>query len=123
MILIYDNECSMCSRFKKGLELLDIENKIQFFAVTDPAVYLEYPELNQEDCEEEVHLINEGKVYRGGEVITELLKHFPAVKKFAWLLDNEATQKAAKAFYGQLNTMRQMKKHGCFRCGTKGRKA
>lgn len=122
MILIYDNECSLCTRFKKAIEILDTKNKIKFVVVSDPAIYLEHPELNQEECEEVVHLIHEGKIYRGGEVITELAKSFPGVQKFAWLLDSDAGQGAMSAFYNQINNMRVMKKHGCFRCGKKSKK-
>jgi predicted DCC family thiol-disulfide oxidoreductase YuxK len=122
LILLYDPECQLCSRFKKALEALDSKKMIRFNSVYDPAIYLEYPELDRVDCEEEIHLIDDNrKIYRGSEVIEKLLLSFPQVKKFAWLIDSESSKKAMNVFYKKLNQIRQMKKANCYSCGSKKR--
>ena len=121
--LIYDSECSLCVRFKKALEFADTESLIQYKSVYDASVYVDFPELTEEDCEVEIHFItNEGKVLRGGDVIAYLVTILPAVKKFSWLVESNSAKKAMDAFYGQLNDMRLMKRRKCFTCGRGQRK-
>lgn len=120
--LIYDSNCQLCTRFKKALELVDIKNTIRFVSVHDQSIYVEFPELDQAECESEVHLLDKDKkVYVGGEVIEQLLKSLPQVKKFSWLIDSDSSKKAIGSFYKRLNKMRQMKKANCYTCGSKRR--
>lgn len=122
MIIFYDEDCTLCKRFKQGLELIDTKNTLKFRTIYDEKVYEEFPELKFEECEEEVHMISDGKVYRGPEVIEELVKIIPGVKKFAWLIEKDSSKSAFAAFYGQINDMRSMQKKKCFRCGSKHRR-
>ena len=118
--LLYDSECTLCVRFKKALEYLDSESQLDFKSIYDSSVYMSYPELDEERCKEIIHLIDcEGRVYRGGEVMTFLLNIFPGVSKFAWLLDSESGKKASNAFYKKINDIRNMKKRNCYTCGNK----
>ena len=54
--LIYDSECTLCSRFKQALSLIDIKKQIQFLSLHDPKTFSQFPELNVEDCMEDIHL-------------------------------------------------------------------
>ena len=119
--LLYDSECSMCSRFKKGIELLDRNNLLEYKSIYDPEVYVRYPQLRQEDCEAEIHLVDpEGNVFRGGEVMSFLVKLFPGADKFAWLLDSESSKRAFDSFYDRLNNIRNLNRDGCPKCKKKG---
>ncbi len=121
--LLYDSECTLCVRFKKALEILDNQDRMHYRSIYETAVYFDFPELNQAECEEVVHLIDsEGKIYRGSEVIEFLIKQFPGVKKFSWLLESDSAKKAMDVFYDQINDMRIMKKRKCFRCGKSHKK-
>ena len=119
MILIYDSECTLCTRFKKSLEILDFKKKMRFVAVNDLSIYLEYPELNKDECEEVVHFIDDGRIYKGSDAITKLLEHYPGVSKFSWLLNSDSGKKTMNAFYQRLNFMRTSGKAGCSKCGQK----
>lgn len=118
--LIYDDECTLCNRFKKGIELLDIKKVIRYIPVGDEGIYFEYPELQRELCEEEIHLIDKDRnIYAGGEVVSFLIGLFPAAQKFAWLLDSDSSRKVIDSFYEKINDMRKLKKVGCRDCGKK----
>ncbi|MAZ47827.1 MAG: hypothetical protein CME65_04650 [Halobacteriovoraceae bacterium] len=119
MVIFYDEDCILCKRFKQALQLIDSKKQINFRSIYDENVYLEYPQLTFEQCEQEIHMLSEGKVFKGGEVIQELLKVIPGVKKFAWLIEKDSSKSALDAFYGQINDMRGMQKKKCFRCGSK----
>ena len=122
-VLIYDSECSLCVRFKKALEFIDSDHKIQFRSLYEQSVYVDFPELNQEECLETIHLItNDKKILTGSDVIQFLITLNPGVKKFSWLIESESAEKAMNAFYGRLNEMRIMKKRKCFTCGKSYRK-
>ena len=122
MIVFYDEECNLCRRFKQALEILDKNNLYTFRSIYDDSIYSEFPQLKKEDCEEDVHMIHNGKIFRGSEVIEEIIKNIPGVKKIAWLLDKDSAKTAMDAFYGQISEMRAMQRKKCFRCGTKSQK-
>ena len=116
--VIYDSECALCIRFKKALELIDIQKQVRFISLHENQTYIDFPELKKEECEEFVHLIDEeNKIYIGGYAISYLVNILPGVKKFSWLLDSDSGLKASNAFYKRINEMRMMKKRNCFTCG------
>ena len=122
-LLIYDSECGLCVRFKKALEFLDKDKKINFRSVYDQSVYVDYPELKQEECEEMIHMVAaDGKILKGSDVVSFLIQLNPGVKKFSWLIESDSAEKAMGAFYGRLNEMRIMRKRKCFTCGRPHRK-
>jgi len=122
-VLIYDSECNLCVRFKKALELIDLKSQVSFKSVYDQSLYITFPELNQEECEEVVHLVDsEGRIYRGPDVIEFLVSLVPGVSKFSWLLNSDSGKKAMDAFYGKINDIRTLKNKGCRTCGKKSKK-
>lgn len=123
-LLIFDSECPLCVRFSQGLKLLDKEGKFNFASVYDDELYKKYPFLNQEECEDVVHLvISEIEILKGGEVLEYLIREIPAVEKLAWLLDSEKTKNAVNAFYKKVNEVRRfVKRRGCTGCGGASRR-
>lgn len=121
-VLLYDSECQLCSRFQKALSMLDRAKSINYTPIYDESIYIDFPHLSKDKCAEAIHFIDENKnVYVGGEAITELIKHFPQVKKFAWLVESESGKSAMNTFYNKLNDIREMKKNNCFTCGSRRR--
>lgn len=105
--LLFDPECSLCARFKVSLEHLDTRKQISFRSIFEENLSVEFPFLQEESFQKDVHLIrSDGEVFVGGEVIAELLKTFPLVSKFAWLIDSESSKKALGFFYKSLSRMR-----------------
>lgn len=122
-ILVFDQECQLCARFKQALDFLDKDEKIQKIPLQDQSLYERFPQLDQEACEETIHLLDEqGNVYKGAEVIEFLVKFYPGVKKFAWLVETESGKKAVEFFYGKVNELREKVKKDCVGCGKKGRR-
>lgn len=118
-ILIFDSECSLCSRFQKALEMIDKDEHLEYRSIQDEKIYEEFPILNKDACAKEVHLIDiDGHLYVGSEVIEFLVKLIPGVSKFSWLLESESSKKAMDLFYGKLNDIRRMKKRKCYTCGS-----
>ncbi len=123
-VLLYDSECALCTRFKKALEYLDTDGILEYKSIYDQSVYMNYPELNEDECKEVVHLIDpSGKIHTGGDVVIYLTKIFPGVSKFSWLLESDSAKKASSAFYKKINEMRIMKKSNCYTCGNKFKKS
>jgi predicted DCC family thiol-disulfide oxidoreductase YuxK len=114
--LLFDSECTMCSRFKQGLELIDRSKKITFYSIHEDSTYKKFPNIKKEDAKDIVHLIKNGKIFIGGEVITELVKLYPTVSKLSWLLDSEAGKKAMDLFYNKVNELRKSKLNPCPKC-------
>ena len=123
-VLIYDSECSLCERFKKGLDFLDKEEKIQKVALQEDWPFETFENLNREECEEVVHLVTEeGKMLKGAEVVEYLVSFYPGVKRFSWLIESESGKKAVDFFYDKVNQIRKNLKDDCRGCKSKrGRK-
>lgn len=116
-ILIYDPDCPLCLRFKQALGFMDTKKNLEFKSVQDPAVYLSYPQLNKEECLDEIHMLSSsGKVFRGADVVSELITIFPGVSKISWLIEKESSKKAADFFYKSLNNIRKAVKKDCPKC-------
>jgi predicted DCC family thiol-disulfide oxidoreductase YuxK len=114
--LLFDSECTMCKRFKQGLELIDRQKKIKFYSIHDPSTFTQFPNIKVEDAKDIVHLIKNDEVFTGGQVISELIKLYPAVNKLSWLLDSQAGKKAMDLFYDKVNELRQSKLNPCPNC-------
>ena len=100
-LILFDPECSLCTRFKQGLEYLD--KSLHFESARNDEVYAQFPELSRQNCLDKVHMITtDMKILSGQEVVDELLKTLPGVSKFAWLLDNDQGKKVKDFFYNKV---------------------
>ena len=117
-LLVYDAECPLCVRFKQGLERLDAHQRVSYVPLQDVEVFQKFPQLDRTACAAKVHYLREdGAVLVAGEVVTELLKHFPGVDKFGWLLDSEVGRKTVDFFYEKVEAYRRISQEkSCERC-------
>ncbi len=116
-LLIYDEECNMCRRIKEAIAHFDIDNVFHFRSLQDKELYKIFPQITPEDCQEEVHFIDEhGVVYKGSDVLPELMKRLPIISKIAWMFDNNAGKKALSLFYQEVQKRRFKKENGCKKC-------
>ena len=116
-VILYDPECPLCLRFKQGLQFLDKD--LAFISAREDDVYVEFPELNRQDCLKKVHMLtSERIVLAGPEVVDHLVKTLPGVSKFAWLLDNEQGKKVKDFFYQKVEELRELSKKSdeCKQC-------
>ena len=116
-ILLYDEKCPLCVRFKQSLQRLEGGDEINFVSIYNDEVYEQYSELDKDQCHEVVHLIRKDKSIISGErVIKHLIQLYPLVNKFAWLLDSNMGQKAVNYFHSMTNKMRKDLKRKCPSC-------
>ena len=116
-ILIYDQECTMCNRFKQALENLPGSRDINFIPLQNEDIFKKYSILDPLKCADSVHLlVEENKVLVGPEVIEHLVKIIPGISKLSWLLDKEAGKKAVGLFYKSINEYRKSKWNPCKEC-------
>lgn len=118
-ILIFDDECPLCVRFKDSLARLDGAKGITFTSVNDDRVYKQFKELNlnKEECQQVVHYITtDKKVLKGEDVIAHLVKLYPLVHKFSWLIESDMGKKATSYFHKTTNAYRRMVKRKCPSC-------
>jgi predicted DCC family thiol-disulfide oxidoreductase YuxK len=106
-VLLFDEKCPLCLRFKQGLDLLPGASSIQKVSIYEEAFFEQCDLVTQEECFAVVHLIDENmKVYQGPEVLEYLIKKVPLVNKLAWLLETDAGKKGLEIFYESANTLR-----------------
>jgi len=116
-ILLFDDTCLMCTRFKQALDLIPGSENIQKVSIYESDIYKQFPQITMKECEQVVHLIDEnGNIHKGGEVIRYLAKTIPYISRLAWLLDNEAGKKATDLFYQAVNKVRHSPLNSCKSC-------
>jgi len=116
-ILLYNNECEFCNRFKLALEKIPGTKKINMLSIHDPVVFEKYPIVNFADCSEVIHLIDQNnRVHIGPEVATFLIAEFPGVKKFSWVLESGIGKKAVNIFYEFAEKRKESISKNCPNC-------
>jgi Uncharacterized protein conserved in bacteria len=117
-IILYDKECHLCIRFMESFQRIPETNKYSFIPIQDENIFSTYPQLNQEECFETLHLIDKDeKIWKGGEAISLLIEQFPLVSKFKWLIEKDMGKKTVKIFYDVVNKYRKAIKRSCPKCG------
>lgn len=117
-ILIYDGECTLCTRFAQSLERHQETRHINLAPYQDQEIFNRYPQLSLEQCQIHPHLIQEnGEVLVAEQVIEYLIQLYPVVKNFSWLLDKKAGKKTVELFYTAASRLRKNLKKDCPKCG------
>ena len=118
-VLLFDHECPLCVRFKQSLERISGHEGIQKISLHEEWIYEELPFLSKEQCEEALHLIvSPEQILIGPKAIEYLIKEFPQVKKFSWLVESATGQKAMEYFYRAANSYRDSLRKRCHKCRT-----
>ena len=116
-IILFDNDCILCKRFKESLEKIPEIHEYSFIPIQNDNIFSAFPHLNKEECFETLHLIDfEGKVYQGGKAVSHLIEKFPMVAKFAWLVEKDVGKKTVDFFYNAVNKYRKALKRKCPKC-------
>src|SRR5215207_6568926 len=69
-IVLYDDECPMCTFQMKVMSWLDWFNKLALVPLSDPRAREIAPQLTREDLLEAIHCVTpEGRIYRGARAI------------------------------------------------------
>ncbi len=119
-LVVYDEKCELCRRFRLSIERFLPEEKIYFENLHNPELYESLSVLKKEECEKEVHLlISENEVLRGAEALQYLVGKFPLVKKFSWLIESNMGHKALETFYQICNKYRESYLNDCDSCHKK----
>jgi predicted DCC family thiol-disulfide oxidoreductase YuxK len=117
LTLIYDGECTLCLRFQHIVQRLDQDRQIAYYSLHEQDLYRLFPQLSLEQCQENVHVIDqEGRVYVGSETMAQLCQVFPSLKSFAWMLESKAGAKASELFYQSLKNLAKLTAPSCEQC-------
>ena len=82
-IVLYDNECSLCTFQMRLLGWLDWGNRLALVPLSDPRVAQIAPSLTSEALREAIHCVTpRGRIYRGARAIRFIGMRLPAL----WLL-------------------------------------
>jgi len=116
-ILLFDSECPLCVRFKDSLKMIDGTEKITPISIHTDEVYNQFPELDKLQCTEKVHYItSDSKILVGEEALEHLIKLYPIVNKFSWLIESNMGRKAVDYFHSMTNKYRKTLIKKCPTC-------
>lgn len=81
-ILLYDGHCNFCIQITRVLEKLN-KKRIKLIPFQSASEIIARYNFRELDLRSKIHLISSnGKIYQGGEAISELAKFFPQIKFF-----------------------------------------
>jgi len=116
-ILLYDDECPLCLRFKQAMERLPGHENINKVSIHDKDVYGAHPQVTYEQCVMALHFIEvNGEVFKGGDAAAKLLHHLPGIETFAWLADSDMGKKAVDYFYKMADRYKKELQKPCPQC-------
>ncbi|MBI2519354.1 MAG: DUF393 domain-containing protein [Bdellovibrio sp.] len=116
-ILLYDDECPLCLRFKQAMERLPGHESINKISIHDQEIYQVLNQVTYEQCQQSVHFIEvNGEIFRGVEAVQKLMHHLPAVKEFGWLAESEMGKRAVNYFYDMAEHYRKKLQNRCPSC-------
>lgn len=116
-ILLFDSKCPLCVRFKDSLMRLDGAHSITPVSIYNDDIYKQYPFLDRDSCQQEVHFITkDGQVLKGNQAIEHLIKLYPLVNSFSWLIESNMGKKAINYFHQMTDTYRKNLKRKCPSC-------
>ncbi len=115
-LLLYDDECPLCSRFASWIRRLDPHNIIRTVPLQTYALQADYP--GREQLETDVHMLGRnGEILVGGEVVRKIVEIIPAMRPFRWMMEGETGKKAARFAYLTMKRFRD-----CPGCGKRRRR-
>ena len=118
-ILLYDENCSLCKRFKEALERLPGTENILMVSVHDENIYSTFPQLNKDECLKEIHFLDINlNVFKGSEALTRIVNRFPGAKNFAWLIESDMGQKVIYYFNKTAKFYREYLIKDCKNCNS-----
>jgi predicted DCC family thiol-disulfide oxidoreductase YuxK len=80
-ILLYDSDCGVCSRFKKMVELLDWDRRIDYLSLTDLKTNEILSHIPKELRLSSSHLVlPDGSVLTGSDYLSELFEILPLTR-------------------------------------------
>jgi predicted DCC family thiol-disulfide oxidoreductase YuxK len=86
-IVLYDDECPMCTFQMKVLSWLDWRHALALVPLSDPRAQEITPQLTREDLLEAIHCVTpEGSVYRGARAIRFVGMRLPLLVPLALFL-------------------------------------
>ena len=116
-ILLFDEKCPLCLRFKQAFERIPGTGRVALISIYNEEVYENFPQINPEAAFQEIHYLDEeGRVYAGKDALTQLMVEFPLVKKFAWLIESNMGQKALSYFNQVAKNYREKLIKDCNNC-------
>jgi predicted DCC family thiol-disulfide oxidoreductase YuxK len=118
-IILYDENCSLCKRFKDALERIPGTEKIKMISVHDEHIYHSFPQLDKNECLKEIHFLDSNlNVFKGKDAVTQIIKKFPLAEKFSWLVESEMGQKAINYFNEVAKSYRDHLIKDCKNCNS-----
>ncbi|HEU4828119.1 MAG TPA: DUF393 domain-containing protein [Gemmatimonadales bacterium] len=77
-VLLYDGKCAFCRTWVERIRRWDRRNRIELLPASERSLLADLPNLSDEAVDAAMHLVlPDGRVFRGGRAIPELLKHLP----------------------------------------------
>ena len=84
MIILYDQNCSICTQIKNVLDIIDLDGAFTFTPISDHEVYEKYPQVNYWDARQSIHIIDKnGEVFKSEHAVIKILEEIRLVSRLA----------------------------------------
>lgn len=115
--IFYDENCLVCTRIKKVMRVMDLDNQFKFKSLNDDSIYTEYPSLNYWDCRKTIHLIDQnGSTFISEHAIIEIIRRIRLINKTVSVFESTLGNVMLKLLYRLLNNYRHKLQSDCASC-------
>ncbi len=107
--LLYDNDCSLCVRFRERIRRWDKNSRIEPVGFDDPRIPSLVPRMTRAELENSFHLVfPDGTVRSGANAFPDLLEQLPRWKWLGWFLKKmPGSARLSDWIYGKIAASRQ----------------
>ena len=115
--IFYDANCSICTKIKVSLELLDLERALIFRPIQDQEQLNLVPNLNSWNCRKTIHAVDlEGNIYKEEEAISLIFDNLKVIKNADNLYKAPLGKSILRVLYKYLNEYRLKQISDCDDC-------
>ena len=108
LTVYFDEDCNFCISVKNIIQKLDTGNKISFQSL--------------KETEDNLMAVDrDGNCYFSEEVMVEIAKILPGIRRFSWMFKGRAGEKASQLFYQGIEKIKKAhnriyKRSPCVKC-------
>jgi predicted DCC family thiol-disulfide oxidoreductase YuxK len=108
-IVLFDDECSLCTFQSRLITWLDWFNTVSLLPISSPRAGEVAPRLTRTDLQEAIHCVTrEGRIHRGARCLRFVGMRMPLAAPFALLMWLPGVIWVAEIFYGWISRNRYL---------------
>ncbi len=115
--ILFDSECSVCSKSKAFIELFDLNKIFYFYSIRDSNTFKLFSLVDPEEAHATIHLVSDKEtILRGEEAVRYIFSRLPFFNRFSFAINSATGKLLSSLVYHRVNEYRKSKLEACAPC-------